>query len=322
MKRHVEVLGTLLCALMVTGASMPPQPPPPDSAHSMARSSRMPRLPVDIDALLTEAARNGVASFRSEERSFADVLINVHHDAAGQQVVIDVLRGYRPDHPGAEMEDFEQWVGNSVRVVTEKFSPPPEILFLYGGKSFEALFPLQARRMDAVRHHSLPRGGPGSAIPAVSGGDAGRGKSPHAPATDSELDALLTREALRVLRRLQPLEGQRIGGPVRASMDVDTGAITVYFPRDFLPADPEGGFEDQLDNFRHALIHVSAPFVDATGMQYRYGGKHLYAYFPSLQREDEAARLGSRRQPAMWQRADRRPEANMRAQGAASLPEK
>ncbi|WP_349984177.1 hypothetical protein ABRP17_000380 [Stenotrophomonas sp. WHRI 8082] len=220
----------------------------------MARSSRMSGLAVDIDALLTEAARNGVASFRSEERSFADVLINVHHDAAGRQVVIDVLRGYRPDHPGAEMEDFEQWVGNSVRVLTEKFSPAPQIVFLYGGKSFEALFPLQARRMDAVRHHSLRRGGPGAAIPAGSGGDAGRGKSPHAPATDSELDALLTREALRVLRRLQPLEGQRIGGPVRASMDVDTGAITVYFPRDFLPADPEGGFEDQLDNFRHAAL--------------------------------------------------------------------
>ena len=67
----------------------------------------------------------------------------------------------------------------------------------------------------------------GAAIPAVSAGDAERGKSPRAPATDSELDALLTREALRVLRRLQPLEGQRIGGPVRASMDVDTGAITV-----------------------------------------------------------------------------------------------
>ncbi len=321
MKRNVEVFGTLLCALMMTGASMAPQPPP-DKAHSMARSSWAPAFPADIDALLTEAARNGVASFRSEERSFVDVLINVHHDAAGRQVVIDVLRGYRPDHPGAEMEDFEQWVGNSVRELTEKFSPAPEILFLYGGKSFEALFPLQARRMDAVRHHSLRCGGPGAAIPAVSGSDAGRGKSPHAPATDSELDALLTREALRVLRRLQPLEGQRIGGPVRASMDLDTGSITVYFPRDFLPADPEGGFEDQLDNFRHALMHVSAPFVDATGMEYRYGGRHLYVYFPRLQREDEAARLGSRRQPAVWQLADPRPEAKMRAQRAASLPEK
>lgn len=97
----------------------------------MAASSGKPVFPEDFDVLLTEAARNGVASFRIDARSFADVLVEAHHDAAGGKVVIDVLRGYRPDHPGAEMEDFEQWVGNSVRELTERFSPAPQIVFLY-----------------------------------------------------------------------------------------------------------------------------------------------------------------------------------------------
>lgn len=111
----------------------------------MAASSGKPVFPEDFDVLLTEAARNGVASFRIDARSFADVLVEAHHDAAGGKVVIDVLRGYRPDHPGAEMEDFEQWVGNSVRELTERFSPAPQIVFLYGGQSFDGLFPLQSR---------------------------------------------------------------------------------------------------------------------------------------------------------------------------------
>jgi len=134
----------------------------------------------------------------------------------------------------------------------------------------------------------------GASMAPVASADSGGLRSPQVEANDVELDALLTREASRVMQRLEPVDGQRIGGPVRASINVGTGLITVYFTRDFLPADPEGGFEDQLDNFRHALIHASAPFVDATGMEYLYGGRHLYFYFPKLQREEEAASRGRR----------------------------
>lgn len=129
---------------------------------------------------------------------------------------------------------------------------------------------------------------------AGDGAEARQLEAPQVGANEIELDALLTREAWRVMRQLEPLDGQRIAGPVRASMDVATGLISVYFPREFLPADPEGRFEEQLDAFRHALMEVSAPFVDGTGMQYRYGGRHLYFYFPRLEQEDEAARRGRR----------------------------
>ena len=92
------------------------------------------------------------------------------------------------------------------------------------------------------------------------------------------------------MRTLSPLEGQHISTNVRATMDVATGVITVYFSRDFLPREAEAEFEDQLDNFRHALIEASAPFIDATAVKYLFDRRDLFFHFPKLEREDAEAR--------------------------------
>lgn len=112
----------------------------------------------------------------------------------------------------------------------------------------------------------------------------------RAPLHDVDMDAALTAEARRVMRNLAPLPGQRLGGAVRATMDLATRSITVHFSHDFLPAEAGGHFEDQLDHFRHAMMEVSRPFLDASRVKYLYDGKDLYFYFPAIKAEDDAAR--------------------------------
>ncbi|MBA8681178.1 N-acetylmuramoyl-L-alanine amidase family protein [Stenotrophomonas tumulicola] len=116
---------------------------------------------------------------------------------------------------------------------------------------------------------------------------------------DLELDALLSAEARRVMQGVVRLEGQSTSGAVNATMNLATRDIVVDFSREFLPHEAEAPFEDQLDEFRHALMAASAPFLAAARVQYRFDGRDLFFYFPKLQEEDahgreaEAARFGS-----------------------------
>lgn len=107
---------------------------------------------------------------------------------------------------------------------------------------------------------------------------------------DMELDAVLTAEARRIMRGVEPLPGQRRDGTVTATMDLASRSITVNFGRAFLPQDADAVFEDQLDPFRHGLMEASAPFLAASSVVYRFDGKELSFYFPELQQELEQAR--------------------------------
>lgn len=121
----------------------------------------------------------------------------------------------------------------------------------------------------------------------------------QASAQDHELDALLSAEAQRVMQDVVRLEGQSTSGTVNATMNLATRDIVVDFSREFLPHEADAPFEDQLDEFRHALMAASAPFLAAASVQYRFDGKDIFFYFPRLQEEDdrarnaEAARFGS-----------------------------
>ncbi len=52
----------------------------------------------------------------------------------------------------------------------------------------------------------------------------------------------------------------------------------------------EAEFEDQLDNFRHAMVEASAPFMDATAVKYLFDRRDIFFHFPKLEREDAEAR--------------------------------
>ena len=109
--------------------------------------------------------------------------------------------------------------------------------------------------------------------------------SAHTPPVfrqDVQLDALLTAEAQKILDNLELMEGQRSGGTVTVSMDVEAGVITVGFELSFVPENYGAAFEDQLDEFDTTLSYLATTEAPVKEVRFLYNGKGIEEYFPEL----------------------------------------
>lgn len=127
-----------MCGVLAVGAV-------PFIAGAVAPVGEMQMRDVELDTLLTRTAQRAASSFKGSERSFGNILMDASYDLGKNTVTLNVRRGYMPDYPGAEFEDFEQWVGNSIREAMAAISSAIEISFRYEGRSFEDLFPDEVR---------------------------------------------------------------------------------------------------------------------------------------------------------------------------------
>lgn len=118
----------------------------------------------------------------------------------------------------------------------------------------------------------------------------------HAAAALEEQEVLweaeLTKEAQRILDKLERIDGQLPAGRVHAFIDLTARSIRLEFGRDFLPRYAGASFEDQLDQFRHGVTQAAAPFFSSGSMEYRIQGRAIIEYFPEQQREDAEASKG------------------------------
>lgn len=109
-------------------------------------------------------------------------------------------------------------------------------------------------------------------------------------ARDRSLDAEVTREAQRILDRLDRIPGQTSGGRVNASIDLATSTITLDFGRDLIPHYAGAEFEDQMDQFRHGVTEAVRRYTPPGNIEYRFEGRKIMYYFPDQQQEDADAR--------------------------------
>ncbi|WP_249404335.1 N-acetylmuramoyl-L-alanine amidase [Stenotrophomonas sp. CFBP 13724] len=109
-------------------------------------------------------------------------------------------------------------------------------------------------------------------------------------ARDRSLDAEVTREAQRILDRLDRIAGQSSGGRVHASVDLATSTITLEFGRDLIPQYAGADFEHQMDLFRHGVTEAVRKYTPPGNVEYKFDGRAIMHYFPEQQQEDADAR--------------------------------
>lgn len=85
-------------------------------------------------------------------------------DLVTRMIIVDVVRGYVPASPGAEMEDFEGGITNDLLDLARTVSPASGALFRYGGKDLYQLFP--AEQLEPPTS-TLQRGSPDAVAVSV-----------------------------------------------------------------------------------------------------------------------------------------------------------
>ncbi|MEG2805845.1 hypothetical protein [Stenotrophomonas sp.] len=93
------------------------------------------------DAGLTALAQRSLLTAPAiEGQDKSRVRLKVTYTAARQQLTTDYVSGYIPAND-VEMEDQQQWVGNSLMFRLEPAQPVRSIVFLYAGKPLSHYFP-------------------------------------------------------------------------------------------------------------------------------------------------------------------------------------
>lgn len=71
---------------------------------------------------------------------------------------------------------------------------------------------------------------------------------------------------------------------MRVSADIDTGIITVFLERGFVPDNYGAAFEDQHDHFRHGVTFMARKVMTVNLIRYLYDGKPIEDYFSESDR--------------------------------------
>lgn len=93
------------------------------------------------DASLTALAQKSLLTAPAiEGQDKSRVRLRVTYAAASKQLTTDYVSGYIPAND-VEMEDQQQWVGNSLLFRLEPAQPVRTLVFLYAGKPLSHYFP-------------------------------------------------------------------------------------------------------------------------------------------------------------------------------------
>jgi len=95
----------------------------------------------ELDAMLSGRAQRSVDALVAQGKAPPGIQIEARMDLVTRMVIVDVVRGYVPASPGAEMEDFEGGITNDLLDLARTVSPASGALFRYGGKDLYQLFP-------------------------------------------------------------------------------------------------------------------------------------------------------------------------------------
>ncbi len=119
----------------------------------------------ELDAMLSGLAQRSVDALVVQGKAPPGIQIEARMDLVTRMIIVDVVRGYVPASPGAEMEDFEGGITNDLLDLARTVSPASGTLFRYGGKDLYQLFPAE---QPVPPKSTFPRGAPDAV--AVSAG--------------------------------------------------------------------------------------------------------------------------------------------------------
>lgn len=93
--------------------------------------------------MLSGLAQRSVDALVAQGKAPSGIQIEARMDLVTRMIIVDVVRGYVPASPGAEMEDFEGGITNDLLDLARTVSPASGALFRYGGKDLYQLFPAE-----------------------------------------------------------------------------------------------------------------------------------------------------------------------------------
>jgi hypothetical protein len=102
----------------------------------------------------------------------------------------------------------------------------------------------------------------------------------QANASWAQVDGLVTEELQRIVDKQKRIEGQSREVKVRAKLDPERKAITVFLDSGYVPKYNGGEFEDLQSELMTTAIEVARPAISIESVDFRFDGRPIYFYFP------------------------------------------